>query len=128
MIGPIKTVAIYVEDQERAVAFYAEKLGFVVRRRVTMGPDANWIEVSPPGAESCLVLYPRSQMPDWATRKPSVVFHCPDVEATCAELEGKGVTIRMAPTSLPWGIFASIVDPDGNELGLTSQRIAPETS
>jgi predicted enzyme related to lactoylglutathione lyase len=32
----------------------------------------------------------------------------------------------MPPTSLPWGTFAVIADVDGNELGLTSQRIAPE--
>jgi predicted enzyme related to lactoylglutathione lyase len=127
MIGPIKTVAVYVEDQDRAVAFYTEKLAFVVRRSAAMGPGANWIEVSPSGAESCLVLYPRAMMPDWKDRKPSVVFHCPDVEATCADLAEKGVPIKVPPTPLPWGMFATIVDPDGNELGLTSQRIAPET-
>ena len=127
MIGPIKTVAIYVDDQERAEAFYTERLGFVVRRRVAMTPGASWIEVGPPGGESCLVLYPKAMMPDWPARKPSVVFHCPDVEATCQELEKAGVRIAMPPTSLPWGTFAAIADADGNELGLTSQRIAPET-
>lgn len=126
LIGPIKTVAIYVEDPQRAEAFYTGLLGFVVRRRVAMGPGASWIEVSPPGAESCLVLYPKSMMPDWSAKKPSVVFHCPDVEATCQELEKAGVRITMAPTALPWGTFAVIADADGNELGLSSQRIAPE--
>jgi len=126
MIGPIKTVAVYVEDQARAEAFYTGPLGFAVRRRVAMGPGASWIEVAAPGAESCVVLYPRSMMPDWASKKPSVMFFCPDVEATCQELERAGVRITMPPTSLPWGTFALIADPDGNELGLTSQRIAPE--
>jgi predicted enzyme related to lactoylglutathione lyase len=128
MIGPIKTVAVYVEDQARAEAFYTGPLGFVVRRRVAMGPEASWIEVGPPGGESCVVLYPRSMTPDWALKKPSVVFHCPDVEATCLELAKEGVRITMPPTSLPWGTFAVIADIDGNELGLTSQRIAPEAA
>ena len=66
MIGPIKTVAVYVEDQARAEAFYTGPLGFVVRRRVAMGAEASWIEVAAPGAESCVVLYPRSMMPDWS--------------------------------------------------------------
>jgi len=126
MIGPIKTVAVYVEDQARAEAFYTGPLGFVVRRRVAMGPEASWIEVAPPGAESCVVLYPRSMMPDWGSKKPSVMFFCPDVEATCQELARAGVRIATPPTALPWGTFAVIADPDGNELGLTSQRIAPE--
>ena len=38
MIGPVKTVAVYVEDQQKAEAFYTGPLGFVVRRRVAMGP------------------------------------------------------------------------------------------
>jgi catechol 2,3-dioxygenase-like lactoylglutathione lyase family enzyme len=84
MIGPIKTVAVYVEDQERAEAFYTGPLGFVVRRRSDgFGGEAGSRSVRP-GA-SCVVLLPRAMTPDWASKKPSVVFHCPDVEATCLE-------------------------------------------
>ena len=126
MIGPVKTATASVRDQRRAEAFYTGVLGFVVRRRASIGPDAEWIEISPRGGETCLVLYPRSMMPDWEEKKPSLVFYCPDVEATVRELEGAGVRIRTAPTELPWGTFAVVLDPDDNELGLTSQRIAPE--
>ncbi|HEV3386971.1 MAG TPA: VOC family protein [Gemmata sp.] len=124
MIGPIKTVGVYVEDQAKALEFYTQKLGFVVRRSIPMGPTANWIEVSAPGAESCLVLYPRSMMPDWSQRKLSIVFHCSDVEETYRQLEARGVRFNMQPTPLPWGMFASFTDLDGNEFGLTSQEIA----
>jgi lactoylglutathione lyase len=124
MIGPIKTVGVYVEDQTKALEFYTQKLGFVLRRSVPMGPTANWLEVSPAGAESCLVLYPRSMMPDWEKRKLSIVFHCGDVEQTCRQLESQGVKLTMPPTPLPWGMFASFADLDGNEFGLTSQEIA----
>ena len=124
MIGPIKTVGVYVEDQDRAVAFYVEKLGFEVRRRLPMGPNARWVEVAPPGALTCLVLYPRAMMANWAELKPSIVFHCPDVEAACRKLESAGVRVTMPPTPLPWGKFAKFADPDGNEFGLTSQELA----
>jgi lactoylglutathione lyase len=124
MIGALKTVGVYVADQRRAVEFYTDKLGFVVRRRLPMGPNAEWIEVSPPGGETCLVLYPKAIMPDWAERKPSVVFHCPDVEAACRELQARGVALAMRPTPMAWGTYASFTDPDGNELGLTTQAIA----
>ena len=124
MIGPVKTVGIYVEDQTRAVEFYVRKLGFVLRRNLPMGPEASWIEVSPVGAQSSLVLYPRSMMAEWPQLKPSVVFHSADVEAECERLESLGVTITMPATPLPWGTFAKFTDPDGNEFGLTSQEIA----
>lgn len=124
MIGPIKTIGIYVEDQAKSVEFYTEKLGFEVRKSIPMGPDANWIEVSPPGAETCLVLYPKSMMTNWAQLKPSVVFQCPDVEDTCLLLKSRGVSITMNPTQMGWGMFAMFVDPDGNEFGLTSQDLA----
>ena len=124
MIGPIKTVSVYVEDQERALAFYTEKLGFEARRTQAMGPGVSWIEVAPPGAETSLVLYPKGMMPDWAERKPSIVFHCPDVEGLCRRLEGAGVEITMPPTPMPWGAFAQFRDPDGNDFGVTSQELA----
>jgi lactoylglutathione lyase len=124
MIGPIKTVAVYVEDQQRSLDFYTRILGFVLRRTSPMGPNAAWLEVSPPGAETSLVLYPKAMMSDWAERKPSIVFHCPDVEETCQRLGSEGVRITMLPTPLPWGMFAIFEDPDGNQVGITSQTIA----
>jgi predicted enzyme related to lactoylglutathione lyase len=124
MIGPIKTVGIYVDDQPKAQAFWTQKLGFVVRRSIPMGPQANWIEVSPPGAETSLVLYPRSMMAGWEAMKPSVVFQCTDVEGYCKHLEQAGVRLTMPPTPLPWGTFAKFADDDGNEFGLTSQPLA----
>ena len=126
MLGAIKTVGIYVSDPERSVDFYVNVLGFEVRRRMLMGGGAEWIEVAPPGAETCLVIYPRDLMPDWAERKPSLVFYCADVAETVAELEASGVKVVMLPADLPWGTFAAIEDPDGNRLGLTDQAIARE--
>lgn len=124
MFGPIKTVGIYVTDQDKALAFYRDTLGFELRRDLPMGSSGRWIEVAPQGVQTSLVLYPRAAMKDWAERRSSTVFHCDDVEGTCATLAARGVTITMAPSKLPWGTFAMIADPDGNELGLTSQELA----
>jgi predicted enzyme related to lactoylglutathione lyase len=124
MLGPIKTVSIYVHDQQKAVEFYTQKLGFEVRRTIPMGPGADWIEVAPPGAQTCFVLYPKAMMPAWEQLKPSVVFHCPNVEETCRRLEGNGVRVTMQPTRLGWGMFAKFEDVDGNEFGMTSQQLA----
>jgi lactoylglutathione lyase len=124
MLGPIKTVGIYVEDQEKAVEFYTQKLGFEIRRSQPMGRHAKWIEVAPPGTQTCLVLYPKAMMSNWTELKPSVVFHCADVEATCRRLHVLGVRISMRPTLMAWGTFAKFLDLDGNEFGLTSQPLA----
>src|SRR4051812_34589000 len=119
MIEYIKTVAVYVEDQQRSLDFYTQKLGFEVRRNESMGPRGNWIEVAPVGARSCLVIYPRSLMANWKELKPSVVFQCADVEATCKEFTSRGVQITDGPKEMAWGTYAKFVDPDGNEFLLT---------
>jgi predicted enzyme related to lactoylglutathione lyase len=120
MIGPIKTVAVYVSDQAVARAFFIDKLGFEIRKDLSMTPEAAWLEVAPRGAQSAVVLYPRSMMNNWRELKPSIVFHCPDVEATVAELELKGVAIIDRPQKLQWGTYAKFADPDGNEFLLAS--------
>jgi predicted enzyme related to lactoylglutathione lyase len=120
MIGPIKTVAVYVEDQQAAKRFYTEALGFTVRKEMPMGPSAVWIEVSPPGAETAIVLYPRGMMTNWAEMKPSIVFHCDDVEGTIRELTGRGVRVIDQPNRMQWGTYAKIADLDGNEFLLVT--------
>ena len=120
MITHVKTVAVYVEDQDKDLAFFTGKLGFEVRRKEQMGPNAQWIELAPKGAETCLVIYPNAMMKDWSERKPSVVFHCQDAEATYKELSARGVNFTEAPKRMPWGVYAQFVDPDGNVFLLTS--------
>jgi predicted enzyme related to lactoylglutathione lyase len=122
MIEKVRTVTIYVEDQERAIAFYKQKLGFRVLRTAPMGPKASWLEMAPPGAETRVVLYPRWMMPDWAQRKLSIVFGCADAQKTCEELKSRGVQFIQEPRLMGWGArFGAFVDPDGNELGLTEE-------
>jgi predicted enzyme related to lactoylglutathione lyase len=115
-----------VSDQSAAVDFYVNKLGFEVRRRLEMSPSADWVEVAPQGAETCLVLYPKSMMQDWPQQKASIVFHCSDTETTIAQLKERGVKIVMEPSDMAWGKFAAIEDPDGNQIGLTEQPIATD--
>jgi predicted enzyme related to lactoylglutathione lyase len=119
MITRLKTQTVYVADQDKALAFYRDALGFEVRRDASMGPAGRWIELAPKGAESCLVLFPKSMMEDWDKRAPSIVFACADTVATCDELRRRGVELRKQPQKMGWGTFASFLDPDGNELGLT---------
>jgi len=121
MIKHINTVGIYVEDQARAVAFYIEKLGFTIHADRPMGP-ARWIELGPAGAQSRLVLFPRSMMSDWDQRKPSVVFFCDDAQATFRELSARGVTFTDPPKAMDYGVFGVCTDIDGNQLAIMSPK------
>ena len=118
MITKIGTVGVYVEDQEKALKFWTEKVGFVEKDRKDMGNGKIWLEVAPPNAESALVLYPKGLMPDFAELKPSIVFMCDDIDAFCAGLKQKGVRFEKELMNLGWGKFASFLDEDGNKYGL----------
>jgi lactoylglutathione lyase len=81
-----------------------------------------WIEIAPPGAASCLVLYPRVLLPDWADRKPSIVFDCDDVSATVAAMKSRGVTFSQELKVMQWGPFAAFLDTEGCEHGLRGRQ------
>jgi predicted enzyme related to lactoylglutathione lyase len=120
MINQIATVAIYVEDQQKSLEFWTEKAGFEVRRNQPMGPAGAWIELAPPGAQTCLVIYPRSMMPQWKELKPSIVFTCDNINETYERMSSKGVKFLEEPKSMAWGTYARFQDVDGNEFLLKS--------
>jgi catechol 2,3-dioxygenase-like lactoylglutathione lyase family enzyme len=114
MIRRIATQAVYVTDQKAAEEFWTG-LGFEVRAWKGMGNGYAWLEVAPPGAESRIVPYPRAPMRDWETRRPSIVFECEDIDRFSATLKERRVDVGPAPRKMPWGIFTTLKDPDGNE-------------
>ena len=118
MIEKIATSAVYVTDQVTAMRFWAEQVGFEVRRDHPMGPEARWVEMAPPDADSCIVIYPKSMMEDWAERKPSIVFECEDIAGTYESMAARGVEFSREPEEMPWGKFAIFMDPEGNWYGL----------
>jgi lactoylglutathione lyase len=115
MITHISTVAVYVDDQEKSLEFWTEKVGFKVHRSETMSPTADWIEVGPENAQTCLVLYPKSMMQNWEELKASIVFNCADVDEMVSKLKSKGVEISGEPKKMKWGTYATFKDIDGNE-------------
>ncbi|MDE0297140.1 MAG: VOC family protein [Candidatus Poribacteria bacterium] len=118
MIKRIATAAIYVTDQEVANRFWEAQVGFEIRRDLSMGAEARWVEMAPPGADSCIVIFPKSMMDDWHERKPSLVFECGDIEETHKSMSARGVEFSQEPKEMPWGKFAIFLDPEGNWYGL----------
>lgn len=101
MIAKIATAGVYVDDQEQAVHFWVEQVGFRIHCEQTMGPNAKWIEVDPAETESCLVIYPNAMMKDWAERKPSIVFECQDIQQTYQAVTGRGVQFTQSRRTWP---------------------------
>ncbi len=114
MITKIATAAVYVEDQQKAKTFWTEKAGFELVRETPMGPGASWLEVRPKGAETALVLYPKSMMKNWHELKTSIVFLCDDIESTYEQMRSKGVQFESEPQKMQWGTYAQFRDEDGN--------------
>lgn len=115
MITKMATVAVYVDDQQKAKQFWTEKAGFKVMADHPMGPNANWLEVAPEGAESHLVIYPKSMMEGWETKHASIVFTCDDIMGTYEKMKANGVEFAGEPNEMPWGTFAQFKDEDGND-------------
>lgn len=90
----LATVMVPVGDQDAAVDFYVEKLGFEKRVDIPYGENDSerWIEVAPPGAQTTLALtLPRDE---WtAGRTTGVSFLADDIDATHARLRDAGVDV-----------------------------------
>jgi lactoylglutathione lyase len=115
MITNIATVAIYVENQQKAKEFWVEKVGFTVTAEHPMGPNAFWLEVAPEGAPTRLVLYPKAMMKGRENRKASIVFECDNVQETYETMKANGVQFKGEPKTMQWGRFVHFSDEEGNE-------------
>ncbi len=120
MIRGVKIVSIPVSDQDRALAFYTEKLGFKVATDQAFGPNQRWIELLIPGSDVNLALFTPPGHESRIGGFQPVTFWTDDVFATAAALKQKGVEIAE-PKKEVWGTMAKFKDPDGNEFVFSSR-------
>lgn len=121
MIAGVKHVSIPVKDQDKALKFYTEKLGFEVLTDVEFGPDnQRWIELKIPGGETQVVLFTPEGHETRVGTFSNIVFMSDDIHKTYKELKARGVKFTTEPTEEPWGTFTVFQDPDGNTFCLSS--------
>jgi len=120
MIRGIKFVGIPVSDQDVALKFFTELLGFKVTTDQPFGKQ-RWIELMIPGADSGLALFTPEGHEKRIGDFQSISFWCDDVFATSAILKQKGVTFFEEPKNEVWGSVAIFQDPDGNKFVLSSR-------
>jgi predicted enzyme related to lactoylglutathione lyase len=119
MIKAVKFVSIPVTDQDRALAFYTNALGFGIVTDQPMGPgQQRWIELKIPGAATGVTLFTADGHQDRIGTFQGISFLVDDVQKTYDDLKAKGVEFSQPPTKQPWGTFAIFKDVDGNQFVL----------
>jgi predicted enzyme related to lactoylglutathione lyase len=121
MITHLKFAGIPTRNQDVALAFYTEKLGFKVLTDQPMGERQRWIELRVGTSETRVVLFTPTGHEDRIGTSFNGAFATDNVEKTYEELRARGVEFTASPTKQPWGTFATFKDPDGNEFVLSSR-------
>ncbi|MEU9445330.1 VOC family protein [Streptomyces sp. NPDC048304] len=113
-------VTLPVSDQDSALRFYRDVLGFQVTADRDM-PQGRWLQVAPEGAQTVFTL----SGPGMGGFEPGsargIMLVTTDVDADCARLAAAGIPVQ-GPDDLPWGRMASFADPDGNGLMLLTEK------
>jgi predicted enzyme related to lactoylglutathione lyase len=131
----IANAQLWVHDQDEALAFYTQKLGWEVRSDVTVPEMGNfrWLAVGPAGQEDfsvVLMAIPGPPVMDGGTRDQvadlmgkgfagTVFLTTEDVHSDYESLKSRGVEFTEAPEARPYGIDSGFRDPSGNSFRLT---------
>ena len=118
----IKLTTVYVDDQERALRFYTEVLGFVKKDDFTNGPF-RWLTVASPeepeGTQLQLALNDNPaakayQQAIFKQHQPAVMFQTNDVQAAYERMKARGAEFTMPPTDVTMSKIAVLNDSCGN--------------
>jgi uncharacterized glyoxalase superfamily protein PhnB len=134
----IGTAQLWVQDQDEALAFYKDKVGFEVHSDVTLPEmgDFRWLAVGPaaqPDISIVLMAIPGPPVMDDETAGQvrslmskgfagTIFLTTDDVRADFEELKGRGVEFVEEPEERPYGIDSAFRDPSGNHIRLTQVR------
>lgn len=127
MITKIDSVTVVVSDQEKALEFYTQVLGWEKRIDNMVNEEFRFLTVGPVGAEVELVLGQESVYGGRGTLNPNansgIALIADDVQETYNDLSAKGVSFHEPPSVMPWGALATwFSDPDGNSFFLTEDQ------
>jgi len=136
----IANAQLWVHDQDEALAFYTQKLGWEVRADVTLPElgDFRWLTVGPADQEDfsvVLMAIPGPPVMDAETAEQvrtlmgkgfagTVFLTTDDCRASYEQLKARGVEFTEAPEERPYGIDSGFRDPSGNAFRLTQVTLA----
>jgi predicted enzyme related to lactoylglutathione lyase len=123
----IKLTSVYVDDQEKALRFYTEVLGFAKKSDFSNGPY-RWLTVAsseePNGTELQLALNSNPaaktyQQALFAQGQPAVMFFTDDIKGDCDRIKARGAELKMPPTEVTGSTIAQVNDTCGNLVQIT---------
>ena len=118
---------MYVDDQEKALRFYTEVLGFAKKADVSQGPF-RWLTVAAPdepeGTELQLALNDNPaakayQQAMFQQGQPAAMFYTDDVKAKYERIKARGAEFTMPPTEVTGSTIALLNDTCGNLIQIT---------
>jgi catechol 2,3-dioxygenase-like lactoylglutathione lyase family enzyme len=117
-ISKVNVVVVPITDQDRAIEFYVDTLGFEKRADVPMGGDYRWVEVAPAGADTTIAIVQPPPGKEAGNAETGIGLQTDDIDALHAELKAAGVDVdaevsRMGGPVPPLFWFR---DPDNNTL------------
>jgi catechol 2,3-dioxygenase-like lactoylglutathione lyase family enzyme len=117
-ISNIGVAMFTIADQDAAIAFYTQTLGWERRGDVPFGDEggSRWVEVAPPGSTARLAL--NAPMGEWGPGGSAIGVETPDVDAELARLQAIGGVKTGEPMGGegPVPRMFSVEDPDGNHI------------
>ena len=126
----IKVTSVYVDDQEKALRFYTEVLGFTKKTDFSQGPY-RWLTVASPeepdGAELQLALNNNPaakayQQALFQQSQPAAMFFSDDVQAEYERMKGRGAEFTMPPADVTASKIAMLKDTCGNLIQVTQLK------
>ena len=123
----IKLTSVYVDDQNKALHFYTEVLGFAKKADFSNGPY-RWLTVGsaeePDGTQLQLALNNNPaakayQEAMFQQNQPAAMFYTDDVKADYERIKARGAEFTMPPTGVPGSTIARLSDTCGNLIQLT---------
>ena len=123
----IKLTSVHVDDQEKALRFYTEVLGFVKKADFSQGPF-RWLTVASPeapdGTELQLALNGNPadkayQQAKFQQGQPAAMFFTDDVQADYERMKGRGAEFTMPPKDVTGSKIAMLNDTCGNLIQIT---------
>ena len=127
MIKAVTHVTRYVHDEEEALKFYRDVLGFEVNTDNSMGPGKRWLTVSAPAQKNFeIVLYNPSSWEDnpevrerslaQIGKQAQLMVSTDDIDALHAKLQANGVQVLHGINDMPWGRDMAFHDLYGNSI------------
>ena len=129
MTAYLARVALLVRDYDEAIAWFVDRLGFVLLEDTPLSATKRWVLVAPPGARETALLLARAATPDQAAAvgrqgggRVFLFLHTDDFARDHAAMTARGVRFVEAPRDEPYGTVAVFEDLYGNRWDLVERR------